>query len=202
MVTKSTAEPNERTTKCVISLLFYILGLSCWITVIGVFSELSLMQSHITEGYEIWSWLALIIQLGAIGPLIYSLIPQTYKSQTFVITCGYFIFLFSFMSMLIMVLFWDFQVYIFHQNCSLILYITVFITSICNTMTCIIFFIFVSYFDTKYISKFSSGISSAGFVCSVLLYIQQLNRQDNNLRFSVEIYLLCISLVLPISCIA
>ena len=137
-----------------------------------------------------------------VGPLTYSLIPRKYKTQKFVIICGYMIFIISCLSMLAMSLFWDIQTQIFGDKRSLILYLTTFGTSLCDCMTSIIFWVFVSYFPTQYMAILSAGESSSGIICAILIYIQQLNRPEDKPRYSVEIYLLILAMLIPVSAMA
>ena len=104
--------------------------------------------------------------------------------------------------MMIMCLFWDTQTEIFGQERSLVLFITVFGTSFCDCMTSIIFWVFVAWFPTQYMTALSAGESSSGIISAILIWIQQLNRADGDPRYSVGLYLFCIGLFIPISGIA
>ena len=44
------------------------MGLSSWISITGLFAELSLISYAVSEGFEIWSYITLLIQLANIGP--------------------------------------------------------------------------------------------------------------------------------------
>ena len=44
----------------IFSFLFWLVGLSSWITITGLFNELSLMVKDLPEGFEIWSYITLI----------------------------------------------------------------------------------------------------------------------------------------------
>ena len=104
--------------------------------------------------------------------------------------------------MMIMCLFWDTQTVIFGKERSVVLFLTVFGTSFCDCMTSIIFWVFVAWFPTQYITALSAGESSSGIISAILIWIQQLNRPDNDPRYSVGLYLFCIGLFIPISGIA
>ena len=104
--------------------------------------------------------------------------------------------------MMIMCLFWDTQTMIFGKERSLVLFITVFGTSFCDCMTSIIFWVFVAWFPTQYMTALSAGESSSGIISAILIWIQQLNRPDGDPRYSVSVYLFCIGLFIPISGIA
>eukprot|EP01083_Nonionella_stella_P270732 916921_1 len=195
-------EIHNRPKEWMIWVLFWLLGISSWIDITGLFNELLLMVNDLSEGYEIWSYITLIIQLANIGPLIYGLIPTRYKTQKFVIITGYFIFGISFFSMIIMCLFWDTQTLIFGSKRSVILFITTFGASLCDCMTSIIFWVFVSWFPTQYMTALSAGESSSGIISAILIWIQQLNRSNDNPRYSVSIYIFCIAIFIPLSAIS
>ena len=51
---------NKHVNEWIIWLLFWLMGISSWIDVTGLFNELSLMVNDLSEGYEIWSYITLI----------------------------------------------------------------------------------------------------------------------------------------------
>lgn len=182
------------------SIGFVLVGASSWITINGLYSELGLMVDHIPEGWQIGTYIALIIQLANISVLLYSFIPNHYKTTKFIVTTIYTILCISFISMVIMSFTWKTTVKLFGHEHSIFLLITAFGTSLADCMTSMTFWVFVSWFPPKYISILAAGESSSGIIASILIWIQQLG--THNARYSVELYLILLALILPISCIA
>ena len=153
-------------------------------------------MDRLPEGWKLGTYLAIIIQLANIGPLLYSCMPKRMKSKRFILTVGYGILLFSFASMIALSFLWHYT----WKNHSIALFICTFGTSMCDCMTSLIFWVFASWYPTQYISILSMGESSSGVVASILIWIQQLN--SNEPRFSVSSYFFIIALIMPLSMVS
>ena len=182
--------------------LFWLVGLSSWMTITALFSELSLMMRALPEKFNIFSDLALIIQLANIVPLIYTLcIPKHLKTSRFVANTGYLIISFSFLSMLLMAYHYEDTLPLFSQPRSIILFILTFAASTCDCMTSLIYWRWVSSYPSQYIAFLSAGEPSSGIVAAILIWTQQfgIDLDSETPRFSVRTYLLIIACILPVS---
>ena len=182
----------------VVGILFWFVGLSSWITINSLFNELSLMVDTLPEGWQLGTYLAIIIQIANIAPLIYSLVPKAVKTDKVIVNVAYTTIIFSGCCMILVGLFWDKTA----GNHSVALLASAFGTSMCDCMTSVIFWVFVSWYPSKYISILAMGESSSGIVSSILIWIQQIDTNKNNPRFSVSTYFYLISLTFPLSLIS
>ena len=153
------------------------------------------MVDKLPEGWQLGTYIAIIIQVANIAPLIYSLIPEHLKTDKLIINVAYTTIIFSCCCMILVGLFWNKTVW----NHSVALLGSAFGTSVCDCMTSVIFWVFVSWYPSKYISVLAMGESSSGFVASILIWIQQIDRRKNNPRFSVSTYFYLISIAFPMS---
>ena len=175
---------------------FNISRLGSWITITSIFNELSIMVDDLPEGWAIASYLTLTIQIANIGPFIYSFIPKYIKTKRFIVNTTYGIFLLAFASIILLALFWNKTV----MNRSVYLIVFTFGTSLSDCMTSMTYWVMVSWFPSKYISWLIAGESSSGIIASIVIWIQQSG--TDNPRFSVGVYFLLISLVIPVSVIS
>ena len=53
--------------------LFMMLGIGSWITINGIFLEMPLLVDELPEGWSLPAYLAVVTQLGNIGPVVYGL---------------------------------------------------------------------------------------------------------------------------------
>ena len=192
-------------TPLLFGLLFWFVGLSSWLTITSLFNELSLMVTALPEKYQLFSYLALIIQLANVVPLIYTVcIPRAYKTRIFIEYAGYIVILFSFVSMVLMAFCYSDTMLIFHQQHSVMLFIATFCASICDCMTSLIYWPWISSYPSQFISYLSAGEVSSGILASILIWSQQLNKDfvSDATRFSVKTYLLLIASLLPLSLVA
>eukprot|EP01083_Nonionella_stella_P163267 536790_1 len=183
-----------------VSAGFIIVGTSSWITINGLYNELSLMVDHIPESWAIGTYVSFIIQLANISVLFYSCIPTHYKTSKFIVYTTYLILFISFLCMLIMAATWNSTVTILGKPHSIYLYLATFGTAMSDCMTSMVFWVFVSWFPTQYIPILSAGESASGIVASFLIWAQQAG--THNPRFSVEIYLILLASILPLSALA
>ena len=158
------------------------------------------MVDDLPEQWEISAHVAMIIQLANIAVILYSAIPSRFKTNRFIIRTTYLILFISWLSMVGMSMSWDSTVKIRGKPHSLYLFITAFGTAMADCMTSMVFWNIASWYPTPYISMMAAGEASSGIIASILIWIQQLNTKQP--RFSVEAYLVLLSLILPISAIA
>ena len=179
---------------------FIIVGASSWITINGLYSELGLMVDSIPESWAIGTYLTFIIQLANIAVICYSFIPNHYKTHKFIAVTTYIILFVSFISMISMAFTWKHTISIFNAQHSIPLLLTSFGTSLSDCMTSMVFWVFVSWYPSKFISILSAGESSSGIIVSILIWIQQLGTDTP--RYSVETFLILLALILPSSAVA
>lgn len=67
--------------KLVVHTLVILFGISAWVSVNGIWVELPILVQKLPEGWNLPSYLTLIIQLANVGPIAYGLLHQFYPRR-------------------------------------------------------------------------------------------------------------------------
>jgi len=68
---------------CRESWLFFVVGLSSWLLVNGLFLEVPLLVSSLPEGYTLVSFLVIMVQVGNIFGLFYLFLRSVFETNSF-----------------------------------------------------------------------------------------------------------------------
>lgn len=167
----------------------FLFGLSTWITINGIFSQVPIFFNILPEKYEVATLIVFIVQLSNIFPFLYSFIsvfiPKrwNYNVETVII---YFILLVGFVSSLLFGFVWDKTVTIAGKEISIALFIVVFLMGSVDCLTSVIYFPFISNYKYHYSSSLSFGASSTGLIVGLIAMIQQPGNTQPN--FSVTVF--------------
>lgn len=167
----------------------FLFGLSTWITINGVFSQVPIFFNTLPEKYEVATLIVFIVQLSNIFPFLYSIIsvfiPKrfNYLIETIII---YLIIFVGLSSSILFGLFWNKTVNIAGREISLTLFIFVFLMGSVDCLTSVVYFPFISNYKYHYSSALSFGASSTGLIVGIIGLIQQPGSENPN--FSVTIF--------------
>ena len=75
------SESKAEATDTFVYALMAVFGLSSWIAINGIYSELPLIINDLPEGWAINATLSLVIQAANIGPLAYFLVMRRRRTQ-------------------------------------------------------------------------------------------------------------------------
>ena len=149
-------------------LLCAIVGISAWIEINGLFSELGLLKS-LPEGYGIASILVIIVQIGNLVPLCFSMLPKKPRlpvSMIIVLSMGV-------SSLVFLACLWDMTVVIFGKERSLLLYIGTFMAAGADCLSNIVFWPYVGQFPQSYITAMGTGESLSSAVSAIVATSQK-----------------------------
>jgi riboflavin transporter 2 len=154
--------------KWVPHLLCAIVGISAWIEINALFSELGLMKG-LPEGKSIASIIVIIVQIGNLVPLCFSLLPRKPElrwSMVLVLSIGI-------SSLIFLAALWDRTVEMFGQQRSLMLYIGTFIAAGADCLSNIVFWPYVGQFPRSYITAMGTGESISSAVSAIVAASQK-----------------------------
>lgn len=155
-----------------VDTLCIIFGLGAWITVNGVWVELPQLVIHLPEGWNLPSYLSIIVQLANVGPITYALVhvvkPSPLKdlfavSVTTIVGSA---------ACLLLVFFWKDTTYFYHDYRSMPLFVLVFFMALVDCTSSVLFLPFMSTFKDKYLVSYMVGEGLSGFIPSVLALVQ------------------------------
>jgi riboflavin transporter 2 len=149
-------------------LLCAIVGISAWIEINGLFSELGLLKA-LPEGYGIASILVIIVQIGNLVPLCFSMLPKKPKlpvSMVIVLSIGI-------SSLVFLACLWDQTAHLFGKERSLLLYIGTFLAAGADCLSNIVFWPYVGQFPQSYITAMGTGESLSSAVSAIVATTQK-----------------------------
>uniref|UniRef100_A0A667YLM3 Riboflavin transporter n=2 Tax=Myripristis murdjan TaxID=586833 RepID=A0A667YLM3_9TELE len=147
-----------------IHMLACAFGLGSWVAVNGLWVELPLIVNALPEGWELPSYLTVIIQLANLGPLLVTLMhklcPGRLKER-FVI---YFILSIGVLSCLLLAFFWDRTTIVAGVPHSTAFFIITFFLSLVDCTSSVTFLPFMMQLPAKYITTYFIGEGLSGFI--------------------------------------
>ncbi|XP_040579557.1 riboflavin transporter 2 [Lepeophtheirus salmonis] len=159
-----------RNRNTLIDLLMILFGISSWISINGLWVELPLMVNVLPEHWNLPSYLVVIIQLANVGPIFYSIlrwkmnINNSY-SIYLVLTIGV-------LASFIMIFIWDKTVNILGVAHSLGLFIPIFLLSLVDCTSSVLYFPYIGTFKSIYLNSFLMGEGLSGFIPSIFALFQ------------------------------
>lgn len=149
-------------------ILCAVVGISAWIEINAIFSELGIMKS-LPEGRSLSSIIVVLVQIGNIFPLIFSFLPkrpQLKWSMILVLSLGM-------LSLVFLSILWDRTYFVFGQERSLMLYTGSFIAAGADCLSNIVFWPYVGQFPHSYITAMGTGESLSSAVSAVVAASQK-----------------------------
>ena len=157
--------------KLVVDILAVLFGISAWISVNGMFVQLPLMVQTQPENWNLPSYLAVIIQIANIGPILYSVsqkfLPGKIRDSWFIYT----LLTFGTTASLLMGFFYD-RTTVIGQEHSTALFVLSFFGALVGCTSSVLFMPFMGNFREIYLISYFVGEGLSGFVPSIVALIQ------------------------------
>ncbi|XP_062248338.1 solute carrier family 52, riboflavin transporter, member 3-A [Platichthys flesus] len=158
------------------SLLIHVLacafGLGSWVAVNGLWVELPLIVNSLPEGWDLPSYLTVIIQLANMGPLLVTLMhklcPGPHKECVVIYT----ILSIGVVSCILLAVFWDTTTVVAGASYSLAFFIITFFLSLVDCTSSVTFLPFMTQLPAKYITTYFFGEGLSGFIPGVVALAQ------------------------------
>nr|CDJ89713.1 Protein of unknown function DUF1011 domain containing protein [Haemonchus contortus] len=135
--------------------------------------QLSMFTSELPEGWNLPSYLSVVVQIACIGPLIYTIVHKGCKTVEIPHTRLIFIFLvMACICQLGLVFLWKETVTIGSQRYSLGLYLLLFGLAVVDAMSNVLFMPFMAKFHPAYLNAYFVGMGFSSLIPSILSLIQ------------------------------
>lgn len=155
-----------------IHVLACAFGLGSWVAVNGLWVELPLIVNTLPEGWELPSYLTVIIQLANLGPLLVTLMhklcPGRLK-ETVVIYC---ILSIGVLACILLAVFWKETTIVAGALHSTAFFIITFFLSLVDCTSSVTFLPFMMQLPAKYITTYFIGEGLSGFIPGVVALAQ------------------------------
>ncbi|KAL3068832.1 hypothetical protein niasHT_032957 [Heterodera trifolii] len=147
-------------------------GSSTWLTINAIWVELSLYTGRLPEAWSLPSYLAAIIQLACVGPLLYSVLHKCVGLRIEKPPLILILLAMSTVSMLLLALFWEWTMPIFGSQHSVAILLLTFLMALVAATSNVLFLPFMATFHPNYLTAYFVGMSFSSLVPSVLKLIQ------------------------------
>uniref|UniRef100_A0A3P8U344 Riboflavin transporter n=1 Tax=Amphiprion percula TaxID=161767 RepID=A0A3P8U344_AMPPE len=155
-----------------IHMLACAFGLGSWVAVNGLWVELPLIVNTLPEGWELPSYLTVIIQLANLGPLLVTLMhklcPGRFKERVVI----YSILSIGVLSCILLAFFWDRTTIVAGASHSTAFFIITFFLSLVDCTSSVTFLPFMMQLPAKYITTYFIGEGLSGFIPGVVALAQ------------------------------
>eukprot|EP01122_Echinamoeba_exundans_P009541 TRINITY_DN3404_c0_g1_i1.p1 TRINITY_DN3404_c0_g1~~TRINITY_DN3404_c0_g1_i1.p1 ORF type:complete len:560 (-),score=70.47 TRINITY_DN3404_c0_g1_i1:314-1966(-) len=194
----SSAPPTSTGATVLVSIVFFIMGLTPWLLVNGVFSELPILASILPEKYSIAAFMVICIQCGNILAFTFAFTQS--QKRTFIrparVVLG--VYILALIVAFLLAFFWSNEVKITDTiTKSIPLLVLVFFSGVVGSMSMVSVFPFASSYGVTMIGALSAGSGANGFVPSILALIQ--GAENPQPRFSVPVFFFILAGVIALT---
>lgn len=158
------------------ALLIHILacgfGVGSWVAVNGLWVELPLIVNTLPEGWQLPSYLTVIIQLANVGPLLVTLMHKLYPGRLKETIVIYSMLSIGVLSCILLAFFWDRTTVFAGASHSTAFFVITFFLSLVDCTSSVTFLPFMMQLPAKYITTFYIGEGLSGFIPGVVALTQ------------------------------
>nr|XP_057906493.1 solute carrier family 52, riboflavin transporter, member 3-A [Doryrhamphus excisus] len=147
-------------------------GMGSWVAVNGLWVELPLIVNALPEGWELPSYLTVIIQLANVGPLFITVMHKLGPGRLNEQAAIYTILSIGVLSCLLLAFFWDETSIVAGASHSTAFFIITFFLSLVDCTSSVTFLPFMMQFPAKYITTYYIGEGLSGFIPGIAALAQ------------------------------
>lgn len=147
-------------------------GLGSWVAVNGLWVELPLIVNTLPEGWELPSYLTVIIQLANLGPLLVTLMHKLYPGRLKEHLVIYCVLSIGVASCVLLAFFWDRTTVVAGGRRSTAFFIITFFLSLVDCTSSVTFLPFMMQLPAKYVTTYFIGEGLSGFIPGVIALAQ------------------------------
>ncbi|XP_034027511.1 solute carrier family 52, riboflavin transporter, member 3-A [Thalassophryne amazonica] len=155
-----------------VHMLACAFGVGSWVVVNGLWVQLPLIVNTLPEGWDLPSYLTVIIQLANVGPLVVTLMHKLCPhrlNERFVI---YAILSIGVLSCVLLALFWDKTTTVAGASRSTAFFVISFFLSLVDCTSSVTFLPFMMQLPAKYVTSYYIGEGLSGFLPGVVALAQ------------------------------
>ena len=161
-----------RTRNVAVDILAIFFGISSWISINGLWVELPLLVDKLPEGWNLASYLSIIVQIANLGPISVAVLRWGLKDKFNSSWIIVLLLILGSASSLMMVTFWHRTSIIGGVDHSTALFILVFFLSLVDCTSSVLFLPFMGIFKDIYLNSYLVGEGLSGFVPSIAALAQ------------------------------
>lgn len=161
-------------------LLICLFGLGSWVAVNGLWVELPVLVKYAPEKWNLPSYLAVIVQLANVGPVIYALGNHFAARKIHEKSAIPFIVFIGALACVLLAYYWDETSSIGGEKHSIFLFILSFCLAIVDCTSSVVFLTFMSVFPSSYMSALFVGETCSGLLPSFVALAQGINSKSTN----------------------
>lgn len=158
--------------KFLVDILAILFGISAWISVNGAYVQLPLMVQSQPEGWNLPSYIAVIIQIANVGPILYSISQKLFPGRIKDSWIIYVILVLGSTALLLMAFFYHKTTYISDTPYSTALFVLIFFGALVGCTSSVLFMPFMGNFLEIYLISYFIGEGLSGFLPSAVALIQ------------------------------
>uniref|UniRef100_A0A1B6H220 Riboflavin transporter n=1 Tax=Cuerna arida TaxID=1464854 RepID=A0A1B6H220_9HEMI len=175
----SPSEPEMKINKCwdssrrlQVDVLAGLFGISAWLSINAMFTQLPILVQTAPEGWNLPSYLSILIQVGNFGAILYTLSEKYFPRLVAETKLIYFMLLLGSLSLILMAFYYNYTLVVFGQLHSIILFILTFCIALVGCTSSVLFIPFMNHYPEVYLISYMVGEGLSGFVPSIISLIQ------------------------------
>ncbi|KAK6755289.1 hypothetical protein RB195_013954 [Necator americanus] len=156
-----------------ILVLVVIFGSCTWIGTNSVWMQLPMLTSELPEGWNLPSFLSVVVQIACIAPVMYAIVHKGCKSVEIPhIKLILFFLIMACVCQLGLVFLWKYTVVIGSRSYSVALYSLLFGLAVVDAISNVLFMPFMAKFHPSYLNAYFVGMGFSSLIPSILALIQ------------------------------
>ncbi|XP_049815790.1 solute carrier family 52, riboflavin transporter, member 3-B-like [Schistocerca nitens] len=158
--------------KILVDILAILFGIGTWIAVNGLFVQLPLLVQTQPEGWNLPSYICIIIQIANIGPLLYAILQKTFPGVLRDSIIIYAILLIGTVALLLLPFLYKETTYIDGEEHSTALLALSFFIALVGCTSSVLFMPFMRNYKEMYLISYFVGEGLSGFLPSIVALVQ------------------------------
>ncbi|XP_076845822.1 solute carrier family 52, riboflavin transporter, member 3-A isoform X2 [Brachyhypopomus gauderio] len=147
-------------------------GLGSWVAINGMWVELPLMVNVLPEGWDLPSYLTVIIQLANLGPLLVTLVHKLSPGRLRENLVIYLVLTLGVLACILLTVFWRKTTVVLGECRSTAFFILMFFLAMVDCTSSVTFLPFMMQLPAKYITTYFIGEGLSGFVPGLIALMQ------------------------------
>lgn len=156
----------------IVDLLAIFFGIGTWICVNGTFLQLPLLVKTAPEFWSLPSYLSVVVQIGNLGPLIYTFLQQISRDNINESIVIYILLSTGTLSTILAAFFYDRTAILFGTEYSVALYVFTFCFAVTACTSSVLFMPYMGRFKEIYLITYLFGEGLSGLLPSVVALVQ------------------------------
>lgn len=169
-----------------VDFLSILFGIAAWIGINSIFIELPLLVENAPEGWNLPSYLTIMVQLANVGPLCYTLAQKYLKKKLNDAHLIYVVLTVGTVSSILVAFLYDKTAYIGGSKHSVALLMLVFFLAVNCCTSSVLFMPYMGRFKEIYLISYLTGEGLSGLIPSVVALIQGVGGKSECIEIEIE----------------